>query len=73
MGFALLVAGALYIIKGGFAGHKNKDDNDEMNLKGWKGLGSNWALGGIMFAGGAYAAFMKFFNSVFSWIFATWT
>lgn len=69
MGFLLMVAGALYVVRGGFAGHKNKDDNDEMNLKGWKGLGSNWAMGGIVFTAGTYTAFMKFFNTVFAYIF----
>ena len=70
MGVALMFAGVLCIIKGGFGVHKGSaGGNDDINIAGWKTLGSWWAMGGVILAGGTYAAFGRFFNSIFTYLF----
>lgn len=70
MGVALMFAGALCIIKGAFGVHKGSSGgNDDINIAGWKSLGSWWAMGGVILAGGAYATFGNFINNIFNYLF----
>jgi hypothetical protein len=68
MGIALMFAGILCVVKGGFSVHKNNGGNDDINLAGWKSISSWWALGGIILAGGSYMTFMQFINGIFNYL-----
>jgi hypothetical protein len=65
VGLVLLGCGAALLGKGGLAlaGTKNKDQNDDLNMKGWKGLGSNWAGAAVLLmAGGGSSGYGAFGN-----------
>lgn len=71
LGFVLFGLGALLAAKGGgsLAGTSNKNANDELNLKGWKGLASHWAGSAVLMSGGGYMMFGKWVNTIASYIF----
>lgn len=70
MGIALMFGGGLCVIKGAFGVHRGGNGgNDDINISGWKSLGSWWAMGGLILAGGSYAAFGRFASNVFSYLF----
>lgn len=66
VGLVLFAFGAVLLAKGGgsLAGTRNKDGNDDINIKGWKGLGSNWFGAALLLGVGAgstgYGAFGSF-------------
>lgn len=68
IGIALMASGGLCIVRGGFGVHKANNGNDDINMAGWKSMGSWWALGGIQLSAGSYMAFMKFFNNIFHYL-----
>lgn len=66
LGFGLFALGALMAAKGGgsLASSANKNPNDDLNLKGWKGLGSNWAGSAVLMGGGGYMMFARWINAI---------
>jgi len=66
LGFVLFGLGALLAAKGGgsLASTSNKNPNDELNLKGWKGLGSHWAGSAVLMSGGGYMMFARWVNAI---------
>lgn len=71
VGLVLFAFGAILLAKGGgsLASTRNKDGNDDVNVKGWKGLGSNWAGAALLLgvgagstASGAFGNFGQFAN-----------
>ncbi len=71
IGICLLVAAGGCVIRGAFGAHKaGNGGNDDINIAGWKSLGSWWALAAVMGLSGAYGTFMRFFNQVFHYVFS---
>lgn len=69
VGFVLFGLGALLLAKGGgaLASTNNKNQNDELNLKGWKGLGSHWAGSAVLMSSGAYMMFARWINTIIAY------
>lgn len=74
LGFVLFSLGALLAAKGGgaLASTSNKNSNDELNLKGWKGLGSYWAGSAILMSGGGYMMFARWINAIALYVMHTY-
>ena len=71
LGFVLFGAGAMLAAKGAgsLAGTSNKNPNDELNMKGWKGLASHWAGSAVLMSSGGYMMFGRWINTVLTYIF----
>lgn len=70
IGIALVIAGGLCIVRGAFSVHKGSaGGNDDINIAGWKSMGSWWAMGGVMLTSGSYLTFMRLINNVFQYLF----
>jgi hypothetical protein len=74
VGFALFCLGMLMLAKGGgaLASTSNKNPNDELNMKGWKGLGSHWAGSAVLIGGGSYMMFMRWINAIVLYVLHTY-
>ncbi|MCT7372116.1 hypothetical protein A7R75_24245 [Mycolicibacterium llatzerense] len=64
-----MVSGGLCVARGGLGVHKASGGSDDINISGWKSMGSWWALGGLQLAAGSYAVFQRFFNGIFHYLF----